>query len=151
MSVETGLEILDAIINNPIQAILLFAFLYIGFKFLFGCHGFWADMRHDLTWSSKRRLERTLDNSIEWLEKKCKDYENWSKTKTEKDWLKYSVIGWSCVFPPLLLWNILFPSESEIANIFLNIVLTIEYIGIMAFSIYIYQKRRKKELKNEGC
>ena len=155
MSIETGFEIVDAIVNNPIQAILLFAITYIGFKFFCGCHGFWADMRRDLKfslkWSIQRPIDRQLVHLLDWLERRDIVYNKWAKTKSQKDWLKYSLTIWSCLFLPLLIWNVFFPeflSDKDEISYLLVVILSIEYIGIMTVTVYSYEKRKKKEYKN---
>ena len=63
--IETGYELLDAIINNPFQAVAFFAIIYVGYKFFCGCHGFWAEMRQDIKFELKYTLVRPFNRKID--------------------------------------------------------------------------------------
>jgi len=154
--IETGFELLDAIINNPIQAVLLLAIFYIAFKFLFGCHGFWADMRHsikfELKYSIQRPVDRKIDNLFEWMERRDQAYNKWAETKTQKYWLKISIALLSCLLLPLLIWNLVFPSflsDTDEINYLLVTILTIEYSVFVWLSFRKYEKRIKEKLNHE--
>jgi len=41
LSVETGFAIIDAIINNPIEAIILFALVFFSYKYFIGRSGYY--------------------------------------------------------------------------------------------------------------
>ncbi len=142
--IETGFEIVDAVVNNPIQAILLFAIAYIGFKFFCGCHGFWAEMRHDikfeLKWSIQRPIDRQLDHLLEWLERSDKNYNNWRERTSEKKMLGIKVVIISIVLLPILVWNVI----AGDAQLLLEIILFLEYLFFISVFIKDYKKNRKK-------
>ena len=68
MTVETGFEIIDAIINNPIEAVGLFGAVIFLYKWFFGCGYTARENRHaimfELKWKGKEMLR--------WLERRSK-------------------------------------------------------------------------------
>lgn len=146
MTIETGYELLDAIVNNPIQSLVMFGLIFIGYKFFFGCYGFWADLRRDIKYSVKYDFERKLDHFYRWCVRRDNAYTKWAKTKTEKHWLKYSIMLWSSLLIPLMIWNVFFPEEET--NYFLVTVLIIEYFAMITFSVYSYKKSMKRQIMN---
>jgi len=142
--IETGFEILDAVVNNPIQAILLFAIAYIGFKFFCGCHCFWAEMRHnikfELKWSVQKPLDRQLDHLLEWLERSDKNYERWRERASEKKMLEIKIVIISLVLLPILVWNVI----AGDVELLLVIILFLEYLFFISIFIKDYKINRKK-------
>src|SRR3989304_992090 len=102
--IETGFELLDAIINNPMQSILLFGKIIIIHQIFFKHEGLFYDIYRD--W--KHNLESEIDNSLSWLERREDTIEGWLKKQTKKQWLKYELTILSCVYLPLLIWDMFF-------------------------------------------
>lgn len=147
--IESGSDILDAVINNPIEAILLFAIAWVGFKFFYGCHGFWAEMRHDIKFELKcsiqRPIDRQLDHLLEWLERSDKNYDGWRKRTSEKKMVEIKIVIISIVLLPILVWNAI----AGDVELLLGIVLFLEYLFFISIFIKDYKINRKKVLKIE--
>jgi len=142
MSIETGYELIDAIINNPIQAIFLFGIPIIIYKLFFTRNGFFGDEINHLKYYWKRDLDQLLENLLDWLDRRDKAYQDWAKQKTKKQFLKYELMIWSCLFMPLIIWNMLSSSELQVNTILFYIMIA-EYVGIISFTLYRYKKPKK--------
>lgn len=154
--IETGFELLDAIVNNPVQAVILFALAYIGFKFFCGCNGFWAEMRHDLKFELKWKISRPfwekLDDLLNWLERREKKYQAWAKPKSQRYWLLVVITMWSIVFLPMIIWNTIFYDITEGGkfNFWVVLMLSIEYVALVGLTIYRYIRVNYKVIKIDG-
>jgi len=145
--IETGFELIDAIINNPIQSVLLFIIGYVLYKFFCGCRD---NIFGELRYGIQRSLHWKFVHFLRWLDRRDQAFNKWAQTKTKKDWLKISLTIWSCLFLPLLIWNIFFPSflsDTNEINYLLVTILTIEYVFFVIISIHTYRKK-EKEIKN---
>lgn len=81
MSVETGYELLDAIINNPMQSVILFISTYVAYKFFFSCRGFFAELRHNIKFEIKHELRWQSRKVERWFERTDKKYQEWITPK----------------------------------------------------------------------
>lgn len=139
MTVDTGYEIINAIINNPIEAIFLFGIVIVIRQLFFTRNGLFHDtVRH---W--KYDIERTLDDLFDWLEKKDRDMNAWLKSKTRKQILKYEILVISMIFIPVLIWNVTIPEKSLLNQVFFFVIIG-EYVGLIAFLFYVYKKPKRK-------
>ena len=139
MPIDTGIKLLDAIINNPIQAMALFAILYFGHKFFYSRDGYLAEERHHLKFELNWQLEKLSDWIIRTLERN----ERWAEKITKRQWLNYSILIMSIIFIPMILYNILF-SERNLSSDFLLTALVMEYVGLILFTYYKYKKQKVK-------
>jgi len=116
LSVETGYELLDAIINNPMQSVILFITTYVVYKFFFSCRGFFAELRHDIKFSIKYELKWMLRKLERNLEKTDKKYNDWRTPK--KDLVIYlsvilSTLSWLAL--SLFIFNPIDPIEKPLS------------------------------------
>lgn len=143
MTFETGIDLVDAVINNPMQAIILFGVIIFIRQFFFKQDGFFADEIRHWKWSLKYDFDKQLEKTLDWLDRRDKAYQVWAKKTTRKKFLKIELMIWCSLFVPLIIWNLVFPSDNVIGMIFVYI-LSSEYIFVMFFSLYRYKHPRVK-------
>ena len=145
----TGFEIIDAIVTNPLEAIGLFGVSIIIYKLLFSRNSIFGDELRRLKWSLKYDLDNQLENLVDWLERRSIVYDAWAKKQTRKSWLKITLILFSCLFMPMIIWNMFLGDRTLVTNQILGYVMIIEYFALMTFAVYRYKHPRSKENKIE--
>jgi len=91
--IETGFQIIDAIINNPFEAVILFALVFFSYKYFFGRRGSYNrhiiihDFEHQIKMAYYNLFEKTdsyaglkpeyFDDVLD-LIKKCPTVNHWS-------------------------------------------------------------------------
>ena len=145
MTVETGYELLDALINNPMQSVLLFAFMYCGYQFLFQCRGMFADARHhckfELEWQW-RSIDRSLCNALD-------RFEEWDKKRKHLTQKQYMILEY-CIYAVMIVFLIYqaLTVDNEVM-FFFNTVL----LGVWSFiitSTIIHHYRKSKQLASQS-
>jgi len=149
MAVDTGIELLDAIINNPMQAILLFGVIIIIRQLFFTHNGLFYDNYRHLKWSLRYDIDRQLENLLEWLERRDKVFQAWVKRTSRKQFLKYELIIWSCIFLPMIIWNEFFPENGQ-TNLIMLTISIVEYFALMIFAVYRYKKPKQIKKMEES-
>ena len=143
LSIDTGIALLDAIINNPLQTIALLAILFYGHKFLFSREGYLAEERSNIKW----RLKWKLEDFFEWLDRRDKAYQEWEKKLTSKQRFNINFMILTFILIPMTIYNIVFTPKNIVTEI-LIVILLCEYLTFVILNYISYRKRSTKHLSN---
>ena len=143
MSVETGYELLDALINNPMQAVLLFAGIYCIYQFLFQCRGMFADAGRHVKFELEcqwRGIDRSLCRALD-------RFEEWDKNRKHLTMKQFITIEY-CIYAGMVIYLTYQAITIDHEGMFyFNTVL----IGIWSFlitlsGIHYYRKFKQEKL-----